>query len=109
LLDDLLGWSNEVVIIPSVPQNMSESEVDQTYEFMRFVEQLKIWRRLFQIMVPSIVPPSTTTELQFVLNYPVIGFIVIIVIYLVYRYIKKRKREAEMDDGWLEDTTMANG
>ena len=39
-----------------------------------------------------------------VVTYPVTLFVVIIVIYLIYRYMKKQQRESNMDDGWLADT-----
>ena len=53
-------------------------------------------------------PPSTTAELHFALNFPLIFFIVLVVVYLLYRFLSKRQLELSMDDGWLEDDSESN-
>jgi len=51
---------------------------------------------------------STTSELQFVLNYPLIIFIVAIVAFLLYRYLNRLRDESARDDGWLDDASANN-
>jgi hypothetical protein len=42
---------------------------------------------------------------QFVLNYPLIFILVVVVIVLLFRFMKRRQIEGAIDDGWLEDGT----
>jgi hypothetical protein len=58
-------------------------------------------------MVPISTVSTSGIELNVVLNYPFIFFIVVIVIYLLYRYMKKQQIESSNDEGWL-DTTESN-
>jgi len=51
---------------------------------------------------------STTMQQMFVLNYPLIFLVVVIVIILLYRYMKGRQNESSMDDRWLENGTTNN-
>ena len=51
---------------------------------------------------------STTMQQMFVLNYPLIFLVVVIVIVLLYRYMKSRQIESTMDDSWLENGTTNN-
>lgn len=45
---------------------------------------------------------STTMQQMFVLNYPLIFLVVVIVIILLYRYMKHDQIKSTMDDSWLE-------
>ncbi|MGY5881782.1 MAG: hypothetical protein RTV31_16145 [Candidatus Thorarchaeota archaeon] len=48
---------------------------------------------------------STTTQQMFVLNYPLIFIAVIVVVVLLYKFMKRRQLASSMDDGWLENET----
>jgi hypothetical protein len=53
----------------------------------------------------STLPSSPTMQQQFVLNYPLIFILVVVVIVLLFRFMKRRQIEGAIDDGWLEDGT----
>lgn len=44
---------------------------------------------------------STTMQQQFVLNYPLIFIVMVVVIVLLYRFMKRRQVESTMDESWL--------
>ena len=48
---------------------------------------------------------STTVQQMSVLNYPLIFLVVVVVVILLYRYMKGRQIESSMDDSWLENGT----
>ncbi len=51
---------------------------------------------------------SNTMQQMYVLNYPLIFLVVVIVIVLLYTYMKRRQIKSTMDDSWLENETSNN-
>ena len=48
------------------------------------------------------VPPSITQQ-QIGINFPAIFFVVIVVILLLYKFMKQRQFQPTMDESWLEN------
>ena len=60
------------------------------------------WRGVFQLQpVPSI------TSGLYVVNLPLIILTVVVVVLLIYRYIKRIQIESSKDEGWLENETTS--
>jgi hypothetical protein len=58
-------------------------------------------------IVQFTVPPSST-QVLYVINYPLIFLVVVIVIVLLYKYMKRRQIKSTMDDSWLENEASNN-
>ncbi|MHA1137072.1 MAG: hypothetical protein ACTSSE_11355 [Candidatus Thorarchaeota archaeon] len=51
--------------------------------------------------------PSITSGL-YVLNFPLIILTVVVIVLLIYRYMKRIQIESAMDEGWLEESDTNN-